>query len=348
MIEIEALSTELPFVYGGPKVAGEIRQNIDDFFVDEDLGFEPDGEGHHVLLHIEKRDTNTQWLVKQVARYAELPAMEVGYAGLKDRHAVTRQWISVHLAGRDLDWQGFNSDQWQILEIARHQRKLRPGFLRGNKFRIVVRNLQGDVDGLDARLSQIKQRGMANYFGEQRFGFDNIARAYAWLSGELKVKKKQEKSILLSSLRSAIFNQILAERISVDSWDQAILGDVMMLSGSHSIFASDELDDALRQRLQVRDISTTGLLFGAGDNKTHSAALELEADVLSRFPKLCERLKKTDLKSQRRALIVMPEDLQWSIDKHRATLTLQFGLNSGSYATSLLREIVSYQVAKDD
>ncbi len=342
MSELDLFSGELPYVYGEPNAAGKIRQCPDDFFVDEDLGFEPDGDGHHVLLRIEKRGTNTQWLVKQLARYAELPVMEIGYAGLKDRHAVTRQWLSVHLAGRDLDWQGFNSEQWSVLSVARHRRKLRPGFLKGNKFRIVVRELSGDFEGLSEKLSRLQQRGVANYFGEQRFGFDNVARASAWLVGELKIRKRQEKNILLSSLRSAIFNQVLAARIKANVWDEALLGDVMMLAGNRSIFTVDKLDETLSQRLRTRDISTTAPLFGRGEELGHSAAAAFENSVLEDFPLLCGQLEKKGLILQRRALIAMAEDLDWCLDKENATLTLSFSLNSGCYATSVLRELVAY------
>ncbi len=342
MSELDLFSDKLPYIYGEPSTVGKIRQYVDDFFVDEDLGFEADGDGHHVLLHIEKRGTNTQWLIKQLARYAKLPVMEIGYAGLKDRHAVTRQWLSVHLAGRDLDWQGFNSEQWQVLSVKRHRRKLRPGFLKGNKFRIVVRELSGDFEGLNEKLSRLQQRGVANYFGEQRFGFDNVARASAWLAGELKIRKRQEKNILLSSLRSAIFNQVLAARIKANVWDEALLGDVMMLAGNRSIFTADELDETLSQRLRVRDISTTAPLFGLGESQGHSAAAAFENSVLENFPLSCGQLKKMGLTLQRRALIAMAEELRWHLDKDKATLTLNFSLNSGCYATSLLRELVVY------
>ena len=338
--ELDRLSHRLPFAFGGPSLKGDIRVSADDFFVDEDLGFEPDGEGHHVLLLIEKRNTNTQWLAKQLARYVQLPLMEVGYAGLKDRHAVTRQWFSVHLAGRDVDWDAFNSDEWRILQVVRHQRKLRPGFLRGNKFRLIVRNLDGDFDSLAEKLSLIEQQGFPNYFGEQRFGHDNLSRAQAWLAGEIKIKKKQEKSILLSSLRSAIFNQVLACRVERNSWNQVLLGDVMMLAGTHSVFVVDELDETIKQRVIEHDVTPTGTLYGEGESGVHSDADLIEANISNQFPEICHKLKNARLKAQRRPLVVYPESLQWEIDKEAQTLCLSFSLTAGSYATSLLGELV--------
>lgn len=342
MSELELLSRKLPYVYGQPKLQGVIRQSAEDFIVEEDLGFEPDGEGHHVLLFIEKRDTNTQWLAKQLARYADLPNKEIGYAGLKDRHAVTRQWFSVHMAGRDIDWQGFNSENWKILNITRHQRKLRPGYLKGNRFQITVRHVTGEAAELEQRLSLIKQQGIANYYGEQRFGFDNLRRAYDWLAGNLKIKKKSEKSILLSSLRSAIFNQLLAERLRNSCWDQAMPGDVLMLTGSHSVFVADEVDDTINLRLAQRDVLTTAPLFGKGNNLAQAQALAFEEQLLQQLPILCRQLNQAGLTMQRRALICMPEGLTWQRDEHAQSLVLRFYLPSGAYATSLLREIVDY------
>ena len=346
MCELARLCKTLPHLYGEPTLSGVIRQSVEDFIVEEDLGFEPDGEGHHVLLFIEKRDTNTQWVVKQLARYAGLPKMEIGYAGLKDRHAITRQWFSVHLAGREIDWQGFNSDQWQILKATRHQRKLRPGFLRGNKFQIRVRDLSGELDGLEDKLNAIREGGIANYYGEQRFGFDNLQRAYAWLAGEIKIKKKQEKSLLLSSLRSAIFNQIVAERIRQACWDQALIGDVMMLAGSHSVFSATELDAELRSRLASRDVVTTAPLYGKGESLAQSDGLQFETGILKQFPELCERLEQAGLSAQRRAVIAMPEEMQWRLDLNNRILEVEFSLTSGAYATSLLRELVNYETSK--
>lgn len=342
--EVESLQQELPFVYGGPKASGVIRATADDFFVDEDLGFEPDGQGHHVLLHVEKRDTNTQWLANQIARHAQVPVREVGYAGLKDRHAVTRQWFSVHLAGREVDWTSFNSDQWRILSVARHQRKLRPGFLRGNRFTLVVRDLVGDYQTFETQLQQIKQQGVPNYFGEQRFGYDNLARASAWMSGQLRIAKHNEKSMLLSSLRSALFNKVLAERVSNKSWCSPLDGDLMMLAGTQSVFLASPIDDEIERRLAEHDISPTGPLFGRGKSKLASNAAEIEEGIFAQYPEICAFLIKSGLDAQRRRLISIPADLTWEIDAHERTLTLSFALNSGCYATGVLHEIVTYSV----
>lgn len=346
MSELERLSAPLPYLYGSPSVSGVIRQSVEDFIVEEDLGFEPDGEGHHVLLFIEKRDTNTQWLAKQLARYAELPVMEVGYAGLKDRHAITRQWFSVHLAGRDIDWQAFNSEHWNILNITRHQKKLRPGYLRGNHFQIVVRDLEGNLETLNPRLEMIKQHGFSNYFGEQRFGFDNLKRAYAWLSGELKIKKKSEKSLLLSSLRSALFNQLLARRIEQGSWNTPLEGDVMMLSGSHSVFSPTRIDEDIKQRLAERDIVLTAPLYGKGKNLAHSHALTMENDFFEQFPDVCQRLRQAGMTAGRRTISVIPAGLSWQLNSSARTLQLSFSLTAGSYATCLLRDAVRTERSK--
>jgi tRNA pseudouridine13 synthase len=186
----------LSYVYGVPPVSGVLRTQPEDFFVDEVLGFEPEGEGEHVLLQIEKRNTNTQWLAGQLSRFAGIPKRDVSYAGMKDRHAVTRQWFSLGLAGAaEPDWNNLNNDNVRVLQHARHRRKLRRGTLQGNRFHLVVRHLQGELDALEARLQHIAQTGVPNYFGEQRFGHDgaNLQQAMAMFQGK-RIKDRHKRS----------------------------------------------------------------------------------------------------------------------------------------------------------
>ncbi len=165
---------------GKPEATGLIRVNPEDFQVDEILGFELSGEGEHVCLHIRKRNSNTAFVAKQIARLADVKNMDVSYAGLKDRNAVTTQWFSVYLSNKtEPDWQQLNTDEVEVLEVVRHNRKLRRGALKGNRFKICVRELQGDHESLEQRLQTIRGKGVPNYFGEQRFGRDNLEQATA-------------------------------------------------------------------------------------------------------------------------------------------------------------------------
>src|SRR5580693_579808 len=162
---------ELPRAYGAPPLTAEMRRTPEDFRVDEILGYDADGEGEHALLWVEKRGANTDWVAKELAKFAGIPPLNVGYAGLKDRHAVTRQTFSVQLAGKpDPDWNAFPHEDIKVLAVTRHKRKLKRGALRGNRFVLVLRQVDGDHTVADHILKQIAQRGVPNYFGEQRFG----------------------------------------------------------------------------------------------------------------------------------------------------------------------------------
>ena len=198
MSSVEYSPSLFNYAFGAPVIAGVIRSCPEDFQVDEILGFEPDGDGEHYLLQIRKRNTNTEWLARQLAKFVQIKPMDVSFAGLKDRNAVTTQWFSVRIPGLDSpDWTNFNKDDYQIIRAERHRRKLRRGSLKGNSFTIKVRDCNGDMQTVDDRLQAIKQQGVPNYFGEQRFGHhgDNLAMANMMLTEGKKIKNRQKRSI---------------------------------------------------------------------------------------------------------------------------------------------------------
>ena len=332
----------LPHAHGGPLATGVIRHCPEDFIVDEIAGFEASGGGEHVVLRIRKRNTNTDWLARQLARLAGVPARDVGYAGLKDRQAVTTQWFSVCLAGREEpDWSALNSEDISVLQVQRHSRKLRRGALRGNRFELRIREFAADAAQLDDRLRTIQARGVPNYFGEQRFGIDgaNLEQARAMFEGK-RIKSRHQRSMSLSAARSWLFNHLLAQRVERQIWDRAIPGDVMLLAGSNSYFVMDEVDDEIRRRVADFDIHPAGILWGRGRAESRGEAAALEAALADRFPLFCEGLERAGLKAARRALRVRPENLQWTHRPEQQQLELRFELPPGAYATAVLREIV--------
>lgn len=337
---------EMPYYLGRPEASGLIRQQPEDFLVDEVLGFGPDGEGEHWLLHIQKRNSNTVWVAKQLARLAGVPPRDVGYAGLKDRHAVTTQWFSVWLPGREApDWQQINSDEIQLLAASPHSRKLRTGTLQGNRFQLIIRQLKGERVEIENRLKRIAKEGVPNYFGDQRFGhdYDNLNQAGRLFRGELTRLSRHKRGLYLSASRSQLFNQLLAARIQDGSWNKALPGDQMMLQGSHSLFAVDEVDEAIKQRVSEFDIHPTGPMWGRGRVTTHLQVEALENEVLAPFEEWRNGLEWKGLKQDRRALRVKVADLSWVFgDEH---LTLAFTLQAGSYATMVLRELLQVEVA---
>ncbi|WP_257389447.1 tRNA pseudouridine(13) synthase TruD, partial [Tahibacter caeni] len=279
--------TAWPYAFGGPPLRARLRAAPEDFFVDEDLGFAPDGAGEHVFLRVEKRGANTEWVARAIARFAGVPAEAVSYAGLKDRHAVTRQTFSLAVPlKRELDWPALADAEFRVLEAQRHGRKLRRGALARNRFRIVLREVAGEREAAAARLAAIAAHGVPNYFGEQRFGRDgdNVARAQAMFDGRRVAR--HERSLLLSAARAQIFNAALAARVARQDWDRALDGEVWMLAGSHSIFGPEPLTEALLARLRQGDIHPTGPLWGEGALRSGAAVAELERAAAADWPGL--------------------------------------------------------------
>ena len=174
------------WLLGEPPSTAIIRSCPEDFQVFEQLPFEPDGEGEHLFLHIRKRGENTDWVARQLASFCQISPRDVGYAGKKDRHAVTEQWFSVRLPiGRTLNWSLFGGDSIDVLHSCRHSRKLRLGALSGNRFVIRLRDLT-EPEAFVERVEKIRQ-GVPNFFGEQRFGNagGNLDKGLALLEGRL-------------------------------------------------------------------------------------------------------------------------------------------------------------------
>jgi len=327
-------------VYGNPVSQGKIKTKADDFIVKEQLSFQPEGSGEHVFLQIEKTGENTEYIARLLARFAGVRQRDVSFAGLKDRHAVTTQWFSVWLPGKeDPDWTQLELESIKILQVKRHARKLKRGVLSGNEFQIRIREWQGDKLRLEQQLQQIKTHGFANYFGEQRFGRQgqNVNKALSLFEGA-KVRR-EHRSIYLSAARSYLFNQLLAKRIADNSWNQAISGDVFIFDRSNSYFKADSIDDAVLERVKSGEIHPTGMMFGKGETGTSAQAMQLETEIVENNQALANGLIKFDLTSDRRALRVLVSDLQWQFEDD-TTLLLSFSLPAGSYATALIRELV--------
>lgn len=330
---------EWPHAYDGPTGHGDIKTEPDDFIVEEFLSFAPEGSGEHVFLHIEKIGENTEYVARLLARHAGVRQRDVSYAGMKDRHGRTGQWFSVWLPGKeDPDWSGVENENLKVLEAVRHARKLKRGVLAGNRFTLLIRNWQGDLEVAEQQLRQIQQHGFPNYFGEQRFGHQgrNVEKALAMFQGA-KIKREQ-RSIYLSAARSFLFNLILAERVNTQTWNRALPGDVFKLDKTNSHFRAESVDQALIERLESGDISPTGALWGKGGSGVTDEAQALEQHIIDAHPELADGLLKADLEADRRALRVKPENLVWEFEAN--ALRLSFGLPAGSYATALLREVV--------
>ncbi len=305
--------------------AAAIRTRAEDFQVVEQLGWEFTGDGEHDYLWIEKSGANTEWVARQLAKHAGVPLKDVGFAGLKDRRAVTRQWFSVP-RWHSPDWDALEVEGVGVRDLQRHNRKLRRGAHRANSFRIRLRaEAPADAGRLETRIDLIRHQGVPNYFGEQRFGRDggNLALADDWASGARLPRHK--RGIAISVARSFCFNEYLHTRVEAHTWDRLLPGDKANLAGSGSVFDVAEVDEELERRCREMDIHPAGELPGDGteiDNRGWRDALH-----------------KARVERGWRSLRLAVPDLGANVEGDAVTLT--FSLGRGAYATTVLREIAA-------
>ncbi len=334
--------------FGPPVLAARIRSVPEDFRVEEIDGFEASGQGEHLLLTVEKRGMNTAFAAKRIAAWAGVPDQAVGYAGLKDRHAVTVQRFSVHLPRRIApDLAALQSDELRVLRADWHNRKLPRGALAGNRFVLALREVRGERDAIQARLTRIAQQGVPNHFGEQRFGRDgdNVENARRMFAG--RRVGRGERSLLLSAARAALFNAVLDARVADGSWCRGLDGEVWMLDGSRSVFGPEPMDEALAARVRGFDIHPSGPLWGRGELRSRGAARALEEAALAPFADLRAGLEAAGLRQERRALRLRPVEFAWEWVAEDM-LRLRFVLPAGAYATAVLAQLGAVASAVPD
>ena len=308
-----------PKAYPASGASATLKLLNEDFIVTELPLQLPSGEGEHLWLDVEKNGANTAFVAQRLAEAAGVQERDVGYAGLKDRYAITRQWFSIYLPkGETPDLTQLQHPEFKVLGQSRHVKKLRPGDLLGNRFRIVLRDLRGDRDAIEANLKAIAAQGVPNYFGAQRFGHDggNVEQGRAMLAREVRVRNPKKKGIYLSAVRSFVFNEVLALRIQQELWGRTLPGDVM--------------DEAGRP---------TGPLWGRGRVSSTEQAQALENGVAARHAALCDGMEHAGLDQERRSLVASPADMAWAWQQ-ADQLVLSFELPAGNYATSVLNEIL--------
>ncbi|MFV2057927.1 MAG: tRNA pseudouridine(13) synthase TruD [Thiohalomonadales bacterium] len=341
----QQMASQWAYAYERPEISGQIRSTAEDFIVVEKLSFEPSGEGEHVYLYIQKRELNTLDVVHLLANLSGVKNNRISYAGLKDKRAVTTQWFSVLITGfPEPDWKLLESDKIKVTNIVRHNKKLRRGAIRCNQFSITLRDVNGDLQLLEERLVNIEQQGLPNYFGEQRFGhhYHNLEMVQQLALGQKKEKNRHKRSLYYSAARSFLFNQVLSQRVSQANWNTAINGDVMSLDGSRSFFKPEQNTAEIMERVKSKDLHPSGPLVGAGESQALHDALIIEQQCLQEFLHWEKWLATEHIDVNRRALRTLPKAMQWQWSNDNR-LQVRFELPSGTYATSVLREILSYK-----
>lgn len=333
--------SDLAFLCGKPLAKAKIKAKPEDFIVLEDLGFEFSGSGEHLLVKIRKTGENTAFVANELAKACGVKSKDVSWAGLKDRHAITEQWLSVYLPdGNTPDFAEFLSTHRQvdILEITRHHKKLRPGDLQGNTFKITLTEVS-DVDDVVQRLERVKMLGVPNYFGQQRFGNNgnNLTEARRWGRDNVRTRNQNQRSMYLSTARSWIFNHIVSKRIETGCFNSFISGDIAFSAGEQTLIQPDMIELWNEKLAQGEAVITAAM---AGDNAlpTENDALVLEQPVLDGEPDLMKLIRGNRMRHDRRNIALYPKALDWQCDGNRVIVNLS--LDAGSFATSILRELV--------
>ena len=311
------------FAHGAPLFTAQLRSQPADFQVVENLGWDLSGDGEHDYLWLEKEGNTTDWVAQRLAEFAGVPEKDIGFAGMKDRHAITQQWFSVPRWNKP-DWCVFEEEGIRILQVGRHLRKLKRGAHDTNSFRIVLRYAEPiDQAVVTERIERIRALGVPNYYGEQRFGRggSNIGLADAWAKG--KRLSRSKRSIAISTVRSYVFNETLSTRVEGGTWNQIVLGDKANLDGSGSVFLVPEIDSEITERCKQMDIHP---------------ALDLAGEGSSIEPAHWQRaLDKARVATDQRALRLRVQNLEYLFEE--GALTLSFTLGRGAFATSVLREL---------
>ncbi len=343
-------SVELPFLTPAQAgCGGLLKQAPEDFFVEEMPAYPPSGDGEHLFLFVEKRGITTPDLVGRASKMLGLRPSQIGYAGLKDAQAVTRQWISLHTK-EEPRLARLESAEIKVLRVERHGNKLRRGHLRGNRFRILLRE-STPPEGFTVLWKTLAKVGFPNYFGPQRFGADgdNAQKGALIVSRQNPPPANRDHArLLINAFQSALFNELVARRISERArLDDLLPGDFAVFRESGSFFAVTEAasEDA-RRRGAGGEISATAPLFGYKTPLAEGVPGEWERSVLesNALDPADFRLggKKLSQAGTRRAVRAFPGNHSWRVmaPDGRPCLELEFTLRPGVYATSFLRELM--------
>ncbi len=327
-----------------------------DFTVEEIPLYEFTGEGEHLVLQVRKKEMTTWEMLDVISNHVGIRRRDMGYAGLKDKHAMTIQYISV-MAVHEEKLKAFSHDKIKILSTVRHNNKIRVGHLKGNRFNIRLKKVLGvQKDKLDSVLKWIKKNGVPNYFGNQRFGTDgnNWAEGKKLIEGSMKMRNRKTKEFLMGSYQSYLFNNWLSKRMELNlllekfseteteqvmdlpsgalkgtknqpNFFKLVEGDVMMHYPYGRLFNVEDLAEEAK-RFEAKDIAPAGLLPGKKTKTSESIAGVIEAPFVEEIP----------LQGARRYAWVQVTEITKNYVEEKAHYELSFVLPKGSYATNVL------------
>lgn len=341
--------SSMAYLNGKPTVSAKLKVKPEHFIVVEQLGFDFSGVGEHLMVRIRKTGENTSFVANELAKACGVKSKDVSWAGLKDRHAVTEQWFSIHLPQAITpDFSEFLAQypHIEILATTRHHKKLRPGEHIGNDFVITLSEVS-DVAAVEPRLNQIIKQGVPNYFGEQRFGNDgnNLKEARRWGKENVRTRNQNQRSLYLSTARSWIFNLIVSARINQGKFAQVIEGDLIRIDAGNAekdgnlMMSNGENQEWLQKLVAAHQAQITAALAGDNALPTQALALALEQPHLDAEPDLMALIRGNRMRHDRRAIALIPQNLSWESKDREITLT--FSLDAGSFATAIIRELVN-------
>jgi len=340
------------------------RQTARDFVVEELPLYEFSGEGEHLVLFVRKKNLSTPEMIGDIARYLGIKNKEIGYAGLKDKHAMTKQYISLHKKyEQKID--EFNHESIKIISKTYHNNKIRIGHLKGNRFYIRLKKVNPtSAKKIDEALKNIEKVGMPNFFGYQRFGNDgnNHILGEKLAKGEAKERNPRVKKLLINAYQSHLFNLWLSRRLEINSLVRSfeadeieallnmpngeikklkkqkhpfklIDGDIMEHYPYGRLFEFDGSEHDF-ERFDKRDISVTGLLCGKKAKIASGIARDIEKDYDDDI----------NVDGARRYAWVYPTDIDGRFNAIEAQYEMNFTLPKGSYATVLIEEIAKRKI----
>jgi len=333
--------SSLAYLCGKPTAKGKIKAKPEDFKVVENLGYEFTGSGEHLMVSIRKTGENTSFVANELAKACGVKSKDVSWAGLKDRHAVTEQWLSVHLPSAGFPNLALFQSQHpsiEVLAMTRHNKKLRPGDLAGNYFEVTMSEVT-DVEEVVKRLEVVAQQGVPNYFGNQRFGKDgnNLEESRRWGRENVRTRNQNQRSLYLSTARSWIFNRIVSSRIEQNCFYRFIDGDIALVNGEQTLVSADKTSE-FNQLLEQDKAQISAALAGDNALPTQAEAQKIEQHFIDAEEDLMKLIRGNRMRHDRRAIALKAQDLSWQVDGD--SITLKFALDAGSFATSIVRELI--------